>query len=93
MKPPCLGSGPFLPRVVTSHCVKNQKNEPILSRERHITIMKNVLKALEKAKFDENLDILAFKFREALKYSLEINQKFDIEKILDIIFTDFCIGK
>ena len=22
-----------------------------------------------------------------------INQKFDIEKILDIIFSDFCIGK
>jgi tRNA U34 5-carboxymethylaminomethyl modifying GTPase MnmE/TrmE len=49
-----------------------------------------VLKSID---FNENLDIIAFKYREALRYSLEINQKFDIENILDIIFKDFCIGK
>ena len=73
--------------------IKNHKNEPILSRERHIIIMKNVLKTLKTVIFRENLDILAFKYREALNLSSKINQKFDIEKILDIIFKDFCIGK
>ena len=42
---------------------------------------------------NEDLDIQAFKYREALKASLELNERFDIEKILDIIFRDFCIGK
>ena len=73
--------------------IKNNKNEPILSRERHIFIMKKVLKTLNSIDFFENLDILAYKYREALNQSLEINQKFDIEDILDIIFNDFCIGK
>ena len=41
----------------------------------------------------DSLDIMAFKIREALRISLEINQKLDIEDILDIIFKDFCIGK
>ena len=36
---------------------------------------------------------MSFKIREALRISLEINQKFDIEDVLDIIFKDFCIGK
>ena len=71
----------------------NNKNEPILSRERHIFIMKDVLKTLDSIDFSENLDILAYKFRVALHQSLEINQKFDIEDILGIIFNDFCIGK
>ena len=73
--------------------IKNKKDEPIFSRERHIVIMKNVLSSLKSISFNENFDIVAFKYREALRYSLEINQKFDIESILDIIFKDFCIGK
>ena len=73
--------------------IKNKKNEPIFSRERHVIIMKNALFVLESINFNENLDIIAFKYREALRYSLEINQKFDIEDVLDIIFKDFCIGK
>ena len=73
--------------------IKNINNEPILSRERHLGIMRRVLFELKSIKSNDNLDITAFKFREALRISLEINQKFDIEGILDIIFKDFCIGK
>ena len=50
-------------------------------------------KKLLMIKTKDNLDIVAFKLREALRISLEINQKFDIEDVLDIIFKDFCIGK
>ena len=56
-------------------------------------IMKQVLYELKTVKRKNSLDIMAFKFREALRISLEINQKFDIEDVLDIIFKDFCIGK
>ena len=38
-------------------------------------------------------DIIAEDIRSAIKENEEIYQKFDIEKILDIIFADFCIGK
>ena len=78
---------------ITQNLIKNQKNEPILSRERHLNIMKKVLQELKTVNSKDNLDIMAFKFREALRISLEINQKFDIEDVLDMIFRDFCIGK
>ena len=55
--------------------------------------MRKTLFALKSVNFNESLDISAFKIREALRYSLEINQKLDIESVLDIIFKDFCIGK
>ena len=80
-------------KKIKQKLIKNQKNEPILSRERHLNIMKNVLLELKSIKSKENMDIMAFKLREALRISLEINQKFDIEDVLDIIFKDFCIGK
>ena len=88
------GSGvTVLLKKITKNLVKNMKNEPVFSRERHIKIMENVLETLCSVNFDEDLDVLAFKYRLALNQSLEINQKFDIENILDIIFKDFCIGK
>ena len=54
---------------------------------------RRVLFELRSIKHQDSLDIMAFKFREALIISLEINQKFDIEDVLDVIFNDFCIGK
>ena len=83
----------ILLRKIKQKLIKNQKNEPILSRERHLNIMKRVLCELKSIKSKDSLDIMAFKIREALRISLEINQKFDIEEVLDIIFKDFCIGK
>ena len=80
-------------KKIKQKLIKNQKNEPILSRERHLNIMKKVLLELKSIKEKDSLDIIAFKLREALTISLEINQKFDIEGVLDIIFKDFCIGK
>ncbi|MDC1184990.1 tRNA uridine-5-carboxymethylaminomethyl(34) synthesis GTPase MnmE [Alphaproteobacteria bacterium] len=78
---------------ITQKLIKKQKNEPIFSRERHLNIMKKVLYELKTVTPKDSLDIIAFKIREALRVSLEINQKFDIEDVLDIIFKDFCIGK
>ena len=83
----------LLLKNIKKKLIKKQKNEPILSRERHLNIMKKVLFELKSIKTNDSLDIMAFKIREALRISLEINQKFDIEDVLDIIFKDFCIGK
>ncbi len=80
-------------KKIEKKLIKNKENEPILSRERHINIMKKLVVELKSINQTESLDIQAFKYREALRISLEINQKFDIENILDIIFKDFCIGK
>ena len=80
-------------KKINKNLIKAQKNEPILSRERHINIMKKVLLELKSINASDSLDIKSYKYREALRLSLEINQKFDIENILDIIFKDFCIGK
>ena len=73
--------------------LKKTKKQPILSRERHISIMKKVLNILKSLDFRESLDVLAYEYRLAYNLSMEINHKFDIEDILDIIFKDFCIGK
>ena len=74
---------------------KNQipkNNEPIFSRERHLAGIKGALFYLNKAEIKE-IDIFAENVRSSIKSLDTINQKFDIEKILDIIFSDFCIGK
>ena len=47
---------------------------------------------LKKVNLNE-IDISAENTRRSLISIQGINQKFDIEKILDIIFSDFCIGK
>ncbi len=62
------------------------------SRERHINSLKKALTSLKKVNFKE-IDISAENIRNSLASIKGINQKFDIEEILDIIFSDFCIGK
>ena len=83
----------LLIKKIQTKLLKKQKNEPILSRERHVYVMKKTLSELKSISTKDSIDIVAFKLRTALSISLEINQKFDIEDILDIIFKDFCIGK
>ncbi|PPR50532.1 MAG: tRNA modification GTPase MnmE [Alphaproteobacteria bacterium MarineAlpha5_Bin5] len=65
----------------------------IFSRERHIEKTQKCLFILDSIDFNRSPDLIAEDMRAALKQNEEIYQKFDIEKILDIIFADFCIGK
>ncbi len=65
---------------------------PMFSRERHIIRLENASNYLKKVNLSE-IDISAENIRNALKSVQGINEKFDIEKILDIVFADFCIGK
>src|SRR5210317_887135 len=43
-------------KKIKQKLIKNQKNEPILSRERHLNIMKNVLFELKSIKSKESMD-------------------------------------
>ena len=67
-------------------------NETVFSRERHLLKLKNTLKILQNVDF-KRIDTAAEDLRASLKEIKHINEKFDIEKILDIVFSDFCIGK
>ncbi len=67
-------------------------NTTAFSRERHIQNLKNSLFLLKNINLKE-IDIAAENTRRSIIYINGINQKIDIENILDIIFSDFCIGK
>ena len=75
---------------------KKLKKKPlsgaIFSRERHLINLESSLLLLKGINF-KDIDIAAENIRRAIIYIDGINQKIDIEKILDIIFSDFCIGK
>ena len=64
----------------------------LFSRERHLASLEKSLLCLKSVNLKE-IDIDAENIRKSIIYIDGINQKFDIEKILDIIFSDFCIGK
>ncbi len=88
-----MGVNKLIKKIKKNLIKSDLEKNPVFSRERHIMKIKNCLKALESINFDKNIDIASEEIRAALKETQEIYQKFDIEKILDIIFTDFCIGK
>ena len=77
---------------ISNKLKKKSMSGPIFSRERHLEKLKNTLVLLKSLNLKE-IDIAAENVRRSIMYIDGINQKFDIEKILDIIFSDFCIGK
>ena len=79
-------------KAISTKLKKKPISGTVFSRERHI---ENLNKSLILLKFLDlkEIDIAAENVRRSIMYIDGINQKFDIEKILDIIFSDFCIGK
>ena len=75
--------------------LKYNKNleEPGVSRERHRNILINTIKYLENSLDYKNTDLFAEDIRLAFNEIIKIYGKKDVEDILDIIFSDFCIGK
>lgn len=66
----------------------------IFINERQEKIAKNISNNLEKAiKNWKHKEIASYYLRSSLKYIEEINGKVDNEKIINKIFTTFCIGK
>ena len=72
---------------------KTLKEEAYISRERHLRCIKKVNMQLKNAKNDKNIDLIAEDIRISIKELGNLFGNVDIEDILDIIFSDFCIGK
>ena len=79
-------------KTISSKLKKKPIYGPVFSRERHMESLKKSVVLLKGLDLKE-IDIAAENVRRSIMYIDGINQKFDIEKILDIIFSDFCIGK
>ena len=72
---------------------KTIKEEVYISRERHLKCIEKVNMQLKNAKNDKNIDLIAEDIRISIKELGNLFGNVDIEDILDIIFSDFCIGK
>ena len=79
-------------KIISKKLKKTPVQGPLFSRERHLVNLEKSLIFLKSINLKE-IDIDAENIRRSIIYIDGINQKFDIEKILDIIFSDFCIGK
>ena len=64
-----------------------------ISRERHVKCLKLTKKHLIESQKEKNIDLFAEDIRLSLKNLSSLFGSVDIEDILDIIFSDFCIGK
>ena len=64
-----------------------------VSRERHRLILIKTMEYLKSALEPKNIDIFAEDVRLSLNEISKIVGKKDIDDVLDIIFSDFCIGK
>lgn len=77
--------------------IKIEKETPseksYISRERHILCLKEAKKHLLRSKENKKLDLAAEDIRMAIKNIQSLFGNVDIEDILDIVFSDFCIGK
>ena len=72
---------------------KTQNENISISRERHSKCLLQTLYHLERSQENKNIDILAEDIRQSLKSLSSLFGNLDIEDVLDIIFSDFCIGK
>ena len=67
----------------------------VLTNERHIAILKNakskILEALKKQ--NVSLDIVAFLLKDIWKELGKISGTTEDEKIIDLVFSKFCLGK
>ena len=67
--------------------------EPVLTRARHRICLKKCLYNLKKINKNKNPELNAEDLRMSINQLGNVTGKYDIEKMLDIVFKDFCIGK
>ena len=72
---------------------KTPNEKLYISRERHVVCLTTVKNHLEKSRKVKTIDLFAEEIRLAIKSMSSLFGNVDIEDILDIIFSDFCIGK
>ena len=80
--------------IILNKISQEAHNDPLyISRERHISCLKSVNLHLKDSLDDKSIDLFAEDVRLSLKNMTSLFGNVDIEEILDIIFSDFCIGK
>ena len=72
---------------------KTPQEKMIISRERHKKCLKDTLLHLKNTRNSKSIDIFAEDIRLSIKSLSNLFGSVDIEDILDIVFSDFCIGK
>jgi len=64
-----------------------------ITRKRHRSSLKKAEKYLKKSLEDKDLEFQAEDIRQAVNEIGKITGKVNVEELLDVIFSDFCIGK
>ena len=72
---------------------KTPAEKSYISRERHVKCLISVKNQLISINSEKSVDLIAEDIRISIKYLSSLFGSVDIEEILDIIFSDFCIGK
>lgn len=72
-----------------------QINDAVPTRQRHINLLQSTISEIEIAanRDDLPLELRAENMRRASQYLGRITGDVDVEEILDVIFSQFCIGK
>ncbi len=70
-----------------------QQSSPIITQERYRVALKNAAENLESFTLNKNIELAAEDLRMTAREIGKITGKVDVENILDVIFSRFCIGK
>jgi tRNA modification GTPase len=70
-----------------------RQNSPLITQERYRNALKNSVTNLENFSLTKNIELAAEDLRMTAREIGKITGKVDIENILDVIFSRFCIGK
>ncbi|XP_065573667.1 tRNA modification GTPase GTPBP3, mitochondrial-like isoform X3 [Artemia franciscana] len=86
-----------LTKKIANLCADPESESPVLTKARHrielTRCVENLLEYLNFSKNDSDLVISAHKLRTAVKHMGSITGEIYADGILDVIFSDFCIGK
>jgi tRNA modification GTPase len=88
-----FGIKDLLKKIKETVSEKTSNENTFISRERHIKCLITTINHLEMSKKEKTTDLCAEDIRLALKTLSSLFGNVDIEDILGIIFSDFCIGK
>jgi tRNA modification GTPase len=69
------------------------QSSALITQERYRISLKNAVGFLEEFSLDKNIELAAEDLRMTAREIGKITGKVDIENILDVIFSSFCIGK
>ena len=72
--------------------IPNQTS-PLITQERYRVALKNAVENLEEFSLQKNIELAAEDLRMTAREIGKITGKIDIDNILDVIFSRFCIGK